>query len=53
MPLPRLVFYAGAMAMGALEVVEWPVELVILRGGPRPRPDSATVWLGGAAGRED
>ncbi len=27
-PLPRLAFYVGAEALGALEVVEWPDDAV-------------------------
>jgi len=30
--LPRLAFYAGAVALGALEVVEWPVTLLVVAG---------------------
>lgn len=41
------------MALGALEVVEWTVALMVVRGGPRPRPDSATIGSGGATGWED
>ena len=32
MPLPRLAFYVGAVALGALEVVEWPVTLLVVAG---------------------
>jgi len=31
-PLSRLAFYGGALALGALEVVEWPVTLLVLAG---------------------
>lgn len=31
-PLPRLAFYAGAVVLGALEVVEWPVTLLVVAG---------------------
>ncbi len=30
--LPRAAFYAGAVALGALEVVEWPVTLLVVAG---------------------
>jgi len=30
--LPRVAFYAGAVALGALEVVEWPVALLVVAG---------------------
>ncbi len=30
--MPRLAFYAGAVALGALEVVEWPVTLLVVAG---------------------
>jgi len=30
--LPRVAFYAGAVALGALEVVEWPVTLLVVAG---------------------
>ena len=31
-PLSRAAFYAGAVALGALEVVEWPVALLVVAG---------------------
>ncbi len=31
-PLSRLAFYGGALALGALEVVEWPVTLLVVAG---------------------
>jgi len=31
-PLSRLAFYGGALALGVLEVVEWPVTLLVLAG---------------------
>jgi len=31
-PLTRLAFYTGAVAVGALEVVEWPVALLVVLG---------------------
>jgi len=31
-PLSRLAFYGGALPLGALEVVEWPVTLLVLAG---------------------
>ncbi len=30
--LSRAAFYAGAVALGALEVVEWPVTLLVVAG---------------------
>ena len=30
--LPRVAFYAGAVALGVLEVVEWPVTLMVVAG---------------------
>ena len=30
--LPRVAFYAGAVALGVLEVVEWPVTLLVVAG---------------------
>jgi len=40
----------GSPAWG---VVKWPVALMVVRRGPRPRPDSASVGSGGATGWED
>jgi len=31
-PLSRLAFYGGAVALGVLEVVEWPVTLLVVAG---------------------
>ena len=31
-PLQRAAFYAGAVALAALEVVEWPVTLLVVAG---------------------
>jgi len=31
-PLSRWAFYGGALALGVLEVVEWPVTLLVLAG---------------------
>ncbi len=32
LPLSRLAFYGGALALGVLEVVEWPVTLLVVAG---------------------
>lgn len=45
-PASRLLFYTGAAALAALEVVEWPVTLLVVAGayladrarGPQPAP---------------
>lgn len=46
LPLPRAAFYAGAVALGALQVVEWPVTALVLTGtylADRARDSAATT----------
>jgi|NGEPerStandDraft_6_1074524.scaffolds.fasta_scaffold30731_4 hypothetical protein len=57
----RLAFYAGAAALGALEVVEWPVALLVAAGtylagrrtptGPASRPVAGAAGDGSRTGR--
>ncbi len=47
--LPRVAFYAGAVALGALEVVEWPVTLLVAAGTYVADRARGTVAAAGSA----
>ena len=47
--LPRVAFYAGAVALGALEVVEWPVTLLVVAGTYVADRARGTVAAAGSA----
>ncbi len=51
--LSRAAFYAGAVALGALEVVEWPVTLLVVAGtylADQVRGSAATAATPGGSG---
>jgi len=47
--LPRVAFYAGAVALGVLEVVEWPVTLLVVAGTYVADRARGTVAAAGSA----